>query len=349
MIGISVFVGMETGLEENLYYMHEASRCGIKHLFTSSHIPEARESYKDDLSILLKEANMLGMHVMMDISKKYFDDIQIKQYRIDSLRLDFGFSFQEIAAITQKYDFNVTLNASTLNKEDLEYIIRCGGNLSKINTCHNYYPRKDTGISEELLVERNKVFREYGLKTMAFVPSTHKRRGPIHEGLPTLEKHRSLHPLISTQHLLRLGTDIVFVGDAKASNAELQKLSKIEKDVMMIPIITEKNMSEAEKRLLCFTHTNRTDPGEYVIRSQESRIMKDDTIMPNNNLERYQYCVTIDNREYKRYEGELQILRKTLPRDHRVNVAADARSAGVLIELLKPGERFAFDFMEDEA
>ncbi|MFT9497969.1 phospho-sugar glycosidase domain-containing protein [Anaerosolibacter sp.] len=91
-----------------------------------------------------------------------------------------------------------------------------------------------------------------------------------------------------------------------------------------------------------------TDPGEYVIRSQEAREWKDGKIFAVNTLERYRNCVTIDNEGYKRYEGELQILKKQMEKDDRVNLVAEARNAEVLIDMLKPGEKFAFEIMEDE-
>ncbi|MBB6217361.1 hypothetical protein HNQ80_003480 [Anaerosolibacter carboniphilus] len=349
MIGISVFAGMGTSLEENLQYMQTANRTGIKYLFTSCHIPEARNTSKDELAVILKEASQLGMYIIMDISKSYFEERELEKYPIHSLRLDFGFSTREIAEMTRRFGFNITLNASTLEQEEIEKILEYGGEISKITACHNYYPRRDTGISEQLFVQRNNTLKGYGIKTMAFIPSQFRKRGPIYEGLPTLEKHREMEPSIAAQHLVRLGADIVMIGDAMASEGELKRLGKLRKEIMMIPIKLEKNIGESEKKLLGFIHTNRTDPGEYVIRSQEAREVKDGKIHPRNTLERYKNCVTIDNDGYKRYEGELQILKKEMAKDDRVNVVADASSAEILVHLLQPGEKFVFEIMEDEA
>lgn len=345
MLGISVYAGLDKTLEENIAYLNEANNYGIKKVFTSFHIPEAQGSFKDEAERLLKEVSSLGMKVIADISKGYFDEINIEKYNLESLRLDFGFALKEIAEMTSKYDYNITLNASTLTRENIETIIKYGGDLSKVDACHNFYPRKDTGISEELLISRNKVFKEYGIRTMAFVSSLTGRRGPVYEGLPTLEKHRNINPVISAQHLLRLENDMVFVGDSRASKQELTSLGRIEKDTMLIPIRLKNGLSNIEKELLEKTHTNRTDPGEYVIRSQEARSLKSGIIEPNNTGSREKYCVTIDNERYKRYEGELQMLKKSLPADERVNVVADALTSKLLINILKPGEKFAFIFI----
>jgi len=346
MIGISVYAGLDKTLEENIAYLNEANNYGIKNLFTSFHIPEAQRSFKEDAERLLKEASGLGMKVIADISKGYFKEIDIDKYNIESLRLDFGFDLKEIAEMTFKYDYNITLNASTLTRENIETIIKHGGDLNKVDACHNFYPRRDTGISEELLISRNKVFKEYGIKAMAFIPSLTGRRGPVYEGLPTLEKHRNVNPIISAQHLLRLENDMIFVGDSRASKQELTNLGKIEKDIMLIPIRLKNGIKDVEKELLKKTHTNRTDPGEYVIRSQEARSLKDGSIRPSNTHSREKYCVTIDNERYKRYEGELQILKKSLPEDERVNVVADASASKLLIDILEPGEKFAFIFAD---
>lgn len=346
MIGISLYAGMEKTVEENLLYLNEACEKGIKNIFTSFHIPEANNSYKKEINILLSEARKLDMRVIADVSKGYFNEKEIDKYNFHSLRLDFGFNLKEIAEMTVKYRYNITLNASTLTRKDIETIIKYGGNLERIQACHNFYPREHTGISEELLISRNNVFKEYGIKTMAFVPSLNGKRGPIYEGLPTLEKHRKINPMISAQHLLRLQNDLVFVGDSRASKKELEDLGMIKKDLMLLPVKLEENITKEEEYLLEYSHTNRTDPGEYVIRSQEARNLKRGIIEPNNIDLRNKYCVTIDNSKYERYEGELQILKMSLKKDERVNVVGDASQAGMLIDILKPGEKFAFQFID---
>lgn len=347
MIGISIFSGMENTLDDNIKYLREASKLGINKIFTSLHIPEANENFERESLIVLEEASKLGMDIMADISKKYFERLNLEKYNINSLRLDFGFNNKEISELTNKCKYNITLNASTLSKKDIEEILNYGGNLSKINACHNYYPKKDTGISEELLKDRNNLFKEYGIRIIAFVPSKNKMRGPIYEGLPTLEKHREIDSFISAQHLLKLNVDTVFVGDTQASVEELLRLTKINKKEVIIPIKIHKKILPEEKYLLEQSHTNRMDPGEFSIRSQESRQYKTGKIEANNVIDRYKYCVTIDNENYLRYEGDLQILKQSCIKDDRVNVVADARNASVLIDIIKPGDKFKFELVRD--
>ncbi|MGF7058506.1 MupG family TIM beta-alpha barrel fold protein [Brassicibacter mesophilus] len=343
MLGISVYAGMENSLNENIEYINEARKMGLNTMFTSLHIPETHSKFEEEAIEILTEANRLNMRIIADISKKYYEKLDINKYNIYSLRLDFGFSNKDIAELTRNKDFNITLNASTLDRDDIEDILKYGGNLEKIIACHNYYPKKDTGISEDLFNQRNQLFKEYGLEIIAFISSRNIKRGPIYEGLPTLEKHRNIDPVISAQHLLRLGVDTVLIGDSRASKDELIKLSNINKDILIIPIKPYLNMSSEEKQIIEQVHTNRKDPGEFIIRSQEARHYKKGTIIPNNTIERFKYCVTIDNENYLRYEGDLQIAKKELCKDSRVNVIADASEASVLIDILKPGDKFKLE------
>lgn len=348
MIGISVYAGMDNSIEEIVEYLNKASSFGVETLFTSAHIPETDGNFLKDLKILLEESSKLGFTTIIDISKNYFEKLDMSRYKIDYLRLDYGFTLEEAAKMTNEYDFGITVNATTFTSEDIDNFIKFGGKVEKINACHNFYPRKGTGISEELFIERNKIFQRYGIKTMAFIPSKDGRRGPVYEGLPTLEKHRDALPMVSAQHLFKLGVDFVVIGDAIASDEELKSLTNLEKGVNVIPIKLNDNLSKVELELLNSIHTNRMDPGEYAIRSQESRLIKSGEIVPNNNgLPRNKYSVTIDNKEYKRYEGEFQILKKDLQIDERVNVVGDSRNGSILIDLLEPGEKFKFYIMED--
>lgn len=348
LLGISVYAGMDDSIEEIVEYLNKARKLGMETLFTSAHIPETNENFFQDLKILLEESSRLGFTTIVDISKNYFEKLDLSKYKIDYLRLDYGFTLEESAKMTNKHDLGITVNATTFTPEDIEKFIGFGGKVEKINACHNFYPRKDTGISEELFIERNKVFQKYGIKTMAFIPSQQGRRGPIYEGLPTLEKHRGLLPIVNGQHLLKLGVDFVVIGDAIASDEELKSLASIEENMNIIPIKLNDGLSEVELELLNSVHTNRMDPGEYAIRSQESRILKKDKIVPNNNIApRDKYSVTIDNEKYKRYEGELEILKKDFPVDERINIVGDAGAGSVLIDLLEPGEKFKFYAMGD--
>lgn len=344
MVGISLYTGMGYSLEENLIYLEEASALGIKEVFTSLHIPEADNSVYKEAEEILHKAGKLGMTVTADISKSYMDRMDIKQYDIYALRLDFGFTAEEIAYLTRRAGFRIQINASTISDEYLKLLIQHGAELSNMEVCHNYYPRRDTGLAYGLFMERNSSFRSHRMKIAAFVPLKTQRRGPLYEGLPTLECHRDVEPLISVQHLLHSGVDTVYIGDAFAAEKDMKRLAALRKDVFNIPVKLHEPVPE-ETRVLSGVHTNRMDPGEYVIRSQEARLRRQGHIPPHNTAQRKRYSVTVDNEGYLRYEGELQILRREFAADERVNVVGDASQAALLIDMIGPGD--AFEFVSD--
>lgn len=342
MIGISVYTGMGDSLEKNLSYIEMAHGYGVKTVFTSLHIPEANENVYLETEKILSKTKELGMQGIADISKGFVDKFDLKAYNIYALRLDFGFSIEEVVSYTKKYPFKIQINGSTVSRAYLQELKRMGANFENIEVGHNYYPRRETGISYDLLLERNRVFKEYDLRIMAFIPSRGGKRGPIFEGLPTLECHRDINPIVAAQHLLQADVDLVVIGDAFALEEEIKKLSEINKTIFTLPYKAI-NINEAESKVLAGIHTNRMDPGEHVIRSQEARSKKTLPIINKNSLERKKYSVTIDNEGYLRYEGELQITRKDLLADKRVNVVGDATEAALLIDLIKPGDAFRLD------
>jgi len=344
LIGISAYAGLEFEIKEILDYIKKAYDEGVKVLFTSAHMPEAGGNFEKEFEEILNLCNELDITTIVDISKDYFERLDLEKYKIDYIRLDYGFTLKEAALMTKEQGFGVSVNATTFDKKKIEKFIEYGGKLDRINACHNFYPRRDTGISEELFIEKNQIFKQYGITTMAFIPSNYKRRGPVYEGLPTLEIHRDINPIISYQHLLKLGIDFIVIGDAMASIEELKVLSNIDKDITLLPIKLKGDLSPVELSILNSLHTNRVDPGAYTIRSQESRLIKEGNIAPNNNILREKYSVTIDNQKYNRYEGELQILKKDLNPDPRVNVVGDVSEAEILVESLQPGEKFKFYF-----
>jgi hypothetical protein len=346
MHGISIFPGMGYRLEDNLKYMEEASKRGFTRVFTSLHIPEAGDTLEYEAEAIAEKAASLGMELTADVSKGYMKRMESLGLGIHALRLDFGFSPEEIAELSNSDRYKIQLNASVLDEGSMDMLLSLGLDPQNVEVCHNYYPRRDTGISWEFMKKRNDFFHSIGMKTMAFIPSLSGRRGPLFEGLPTVEAHRVIPPLVSAQHLMKGGTDLVLFGDAIASLEELDSLSGIRQDVARLPIRLLADEAEASA-FLSGIHHNRLDPAEYVIRSEESRTIKKSKVFPVNCINRDAYSVTIDNNGYGRYEGELQIVKKDLPADPRVNVLGSSRDGRLLIDMLGPGDAFEFHILKD--
>ena len=103
-----------------------------------------------------------------------------------------------------------------------------------------------------------------------------------------------------------------------------------------------------QQQLLRHTFTARADEARDAVRAQESRsILKQfgADISPDHTDPRPAGAITIDNRNYRRYMGELQIIRNAQPADPRVNVpAVISQSDQKLIPYITPGRKFSFLF-----
>ena len=341
MIGISIFPGLDRTIEENVEYLDKAFKSGIEYVFTSVHIPNLdRKRVMKEFQIILEETKKRNMKLMVDISKDFYSEFDWDKYSVYALRLDFGFDDEEIVSLSNKY--SIQLNASTISKDWIEKLVSLGLEKEKVTVCHNYYPRNDTGISLELFRERNSFFKEMGFKIMAFVPSQSYKRGPVYEGLPTLEVHRHLHPVAAAQELFHEGTDIVLIGDSMASDRELKGLGSITKGEWLIPVIVYDEAKEKYMSYFSSVHRQRLDPAENAVRSEITTSGNKEMIDIFNTVDRPKGTITLDNRHYGRYSGSLQITKKDLPADYRVNVLGHVCDNGRIVNLIKDGESFRF-------
>ncbi|MCY6369121.1 DUF871 domain-containing protein [Clostridium ganghwense] len=348
--GISIFIGMDYTLEENLKYIEMARTKGFERIFTSLHIPEANyEKVLEDFKEITKLADRLNMKIVADISPRAFSYLNanmnnlkvIADLNIYGIRVDFGFTPEEIATFTKNsYGLKVEINASTITERFLQQFEKYQPNYKMIQACHNYYPKLNSGISVESFKKKNDMLKKYNIEISAFIPSLQNKRGPIYEGLPTLEIHRFMKPEISAKHLYALGIDNVFWGDSIPSQLEIESVGQLSQDILEFKIKLYTNCEIEKKIIFKEYHINRPDSAEDVVRSTDSRMFlkKQDEINPYNNSERKSGVITIDNKEYLRYCGELQICKKDLPQDNRVNVV------GEIID----EEKFLINYIEDE-
>lgn len=357
MFGISVYTNDDFSLESNLAYVEAAARLGYRRVFTSLHLPEVDFRTKwTDMERLCRRVNELGMAMTADISPatmqvagaSVHDLSPFRRLGVAALRIDYGFASEEIAEMSGNgHGLDLVLNASTISAAQLAELEARHTDFSRIGACHNFYPRAYTGLTAKQAANQARILSPYGVKLSSFVPSLRGRRGPIHEGLPTIEKHRTMSPIVSAQFLLHSGlADTVYIGDAYASDEELGQLIGIDPDIIELGIVPEDDISDEERSILFSgIHTNRLDAPDYVIRSSGSRgfAQVEAPLAADRCKERSKYSVTIDNAGYKRYSGELQICLTDIPQDARVNVVGaiwgDSRE---LVELIKGGKKFAF-------
>ncbi|WP_404444505.1 MupG family TIM beta-alpha barrel fold protein [Sutcliffiella horikoshii] len=351
MLGISVYLGQQS-LEATKKYIEEMYKAGARTIFTSLHIPE------DDPSIYVTELKQLGelalnekMDLMVDISPSTWQHLGIsmeeagglKKWGVAGIRVDYGFTPEQIAKLAK--NMKVALNASTIDEDFLQDLKDAGLETDQVEAWHNYYPRPETGLEEKWFIERNKWLKEQGLTVMAFIPGD-ILRGPLEEGLPTVEKHRGQSVFAAFLEMTKdFYVDKVCIGDRGIKEATWKQLMMYKEDIILIHC-EHLPLNEEEERTLQIQHRSRMDPSRDVVRSETSRFYaqkRSVCIIPHNQLPRDKGTITIDNNNYGRYAGELQVTRNNLPASEKVNVIGRVVKQDIpLIEMISPGQTFSF-------
>jgi len=359
--GIAAYVGLGHSLVTIYNYLQLAHNYGYTRLFTSLYIPEAdAELVLADFHEFVADAVRLGYSVTADISPQALamlgtnlsDCSSLKKLGLSAIRLDNGFSPKQIASITATSGLDIEINGSTITPALLHQIYTANADLTRIRACHNYYPRPETGLSFALFAARCQLLRDYKIPVLAFIPAHSCPRGPIFAGLPTLEKHRLMSSQLAAKELLASQlVDGVLFGDPMVLEDELAAVAALDPSYIELQVTVAADISTAEREILFATHTNRIDPGEWVIRSQEARTICQRVIPARGTTLRPAGAVTIDNQNYLRYMGEMQVVLSALPADHRVNVVAHVIPEEIfLLGYIRPGGTFRLkEFIEHES
>jgi len=339
---IGVYPNPDANFEEINNYLKLAAFYGIKEIFTSLHLPELNFNVQlEYLRNLLSIAGLNNMSVCVDVGGETLDKIfsdptlisMIRDLKIASIRLDCYYDWPQIRKVVEELNIvGFVLNASVLNHNEVIAIVNnlhhYGENIN-ITACHNYYVRNETGLSESYFIKQNEIFTDLGIEITACIRSFHTMRGPLNEGLPTLEKHRTCSFEQSCLEMAYLyGVDRIMIGDPFSSSEELALMSSVIKNEPFEIQIEVNDLSNIEKKTLFGkVHYCRRDNGAFSLRLESSRKMATyaSYIEPHNSIFRNKYSVTIDNEKYLRYSGEIQILTEDLPEDERVNVVGIIR------------------------
>lgn len=356
--GISLYPGLHGAAEEHMKLLEKAADAGISRVFTSLHIPEAdTAALRRELRALLQTARRRGLDVVADVSPQTAailgaDSLQPQQLvelGITTARLDYGFDVRKTALFSRV--MSVQLNASTVQPEYIDALRDAGAEFSRIDCLHNFYPRPHTGLSEAFFTAQTARLQREGLSVGAFIPSQHGRRGPLFEGLPTLEDHRRLDVSLTARHLAALGVQSAFIGDAQPSDAELEALAAAGREEKGVVVLKARLCSREPwiRDFLSYTFTSRLDPSRDMIRTQESRshasgsIVRDEAC-PRRGLRRGD--VTIDTDMYLRYRGEMAIMMADAEDDDKTMIAAQILpEERFLLKYITPGRRFRLEFV----
>ena len=354
-LGVAFFTGMEQSVEQNIEYLRLAANQGYQRLFTSLHIPEADcRSLVVDCRKVLNVAKRLGFTVTADISPRTWDLLsltphELGEWGIDAMRIDYGFSPEQICRLSRDSGLQIELNASAMTEEELEKILATGVEQRTLCAGHNYYPRPETGLGFDLFVRRSRQFHRVGIPVSAFVPGQLHLRGPVCAGLPTLETHRRLGAVDAARQLWATGLiDTILFGDPLVPAADLAAVAALPRNIpepIRLRIETFALVATERRIVELPCHTNRNDAAGVLVRSQQSRESASVPILPRSDLRaRQRGDVTIDNSRYGRYAGELQIVLQDLPADEKVNVVGRVAATDLsLLDCIFPGRAFTFE------
>ncbi len=267
-MGYSVYLSNFESQKERLSSLYKEG----SYVFTSFHISEEYDStYGERAETMCRCLTDMGYGIIADVSKK-----TLKMFRTDNLiafakkmnlsvlRIDYGFDEEEISILAKQMP--LCINASTLTAQAAGRILKV---TTKLYAMHNFYPRPETGLDEEQFRERNRMLKEKGIKVLAFIPGNCQKRGPIFQGLPTLESHRAAAPYAAFLDLmLNYKTDGVFIGDGVIDSVQSGLIEKYRKDrIISVPV----SLNTKAKALYGQEFTIRADSPRWIMRLQESR------------------------------------------------------------------------------
>ncbi|MBD8063218.1 MupG family TIM beta-alpha barrel fold protein [Oceanitalea stevensii] len=322
---------------------------GFTMLFGSLHVPEEPDGdFRARMQRVGSLAQDAGLGLVVDISGPSLAAVGLdvttagtmREWGVSALRVDYGLSDEEIVALSRSIP--IWFNASTATAGDFERLVGMGLRTEGIGISHNFYPKPWTGLSDEFLDAQTRMFHDLGFTVQAWVPGDGLRRIPLGFGLPTLERHRDVHPVAAALDLRRAGIDDIFVGDPSLSERTRRawRAWALE-DVVELEAELTAPVPQAVAERLAVLDRNRTDDAAAMVRLEGARgALADVTIPAGPTVGRALGSVTVDNDAAGRYKGEIAIQRRDLPADATVNVVGHVVAQDHdLLSRIAPGQR----------
>jgi len=148
------------------------------------------------------------------------------------------------------------------------------------------------------------------------------RRGPLGEGLPTVEAHRNVQPLFQAVAVVDAGVDDVYVGDPALTEHSWSRLgSFVRDDVVALDGVAARGVHTSVFAALAVPDRDRPDAAEATIRLEHSRERLAGLPLPEvGGQPRPARSVTVQLASAGRYCGEVAIVLRESPIDDRVAV-----------------------------
>lgn len=355
-LGVSVYPD-HSDAEKDKTYLKKASECGFSRIFMSMlEVTEGKEVVKEKFKSLIAFAKELGYETILDVAPNIFDELQISyddltffyETGADGIRLDAGFDGNKEAKLTfNPFDLAIELNMSN-DVAYLDNILTYEANVPFLYGCHNFYPQEGTALPYDFFERCSIRFKKHGIRTAAFINSQVGEIGPwdVNDGLPTLEMHRHLPVDIQTKHLFATGLiDDVIIGNAYASDEELELLGSLNRYQLELAIEFTKDVSAIEKEItLKEQHFRRGDITDQVVRSTEVRKKYKNKANPaHDNVHTFQIGdVVIGNDAFGKYKNELQIVLQPHSDERKNKVGKITEKELLLLAFVKPWTKFRF-------
>ncbi|MBO0422903.1 PTS-associated protein [Enterococcus plantarum] len=355
-LGISVYPD-HSDIEKDKAYLKKASECGFSRIFMSMlEVTQGKEVVKETFKSLITYAKELGYETILDVAPSIFDELQISyddltffdETGADGIRLDVGFDGNKEAKLTfNPFDLAIELNMSN-DVAYLDNILTYEANVPFLYGCHNFYPQEGTALPYDFFERCSIRFKKHGIRTAAFINSQVGEIGPwdVNDGLPTLEMHRHLPVDIQTKHLFATGLiDDVIIGNAYASDEELELLGSLNRYQLELAIEFTKDVSAIEKEItLKEQHFRRGDITDQVVRSTEVRKKyKNEANPAHDNVQTFQIGdVVIGNDAFGKYKNELQIVLQPHSDERKNKVGKITEKELLLLAFVKPWTKFRF-------
>lgn len=357
-LGISVYPEHSTP-EKDEAYLKLAEKYGFTQLFTCFlSVNKSPDETEREFGAFISKAHEHGFSVAVDTNPHVFEHLGASAYdlspfarmAVDTVRLDGHLGDEGDIAITHNpYGIKVQFNASSSLPLDL--LVERGADPDNMCVCHNFFPEKLTGLSEARFMELSERYHNLGLRTAAFVSSREENTfGPwnVYDGLPTCEADRMRPIDLQLRHLLATGLiDDVLIGNAYASESELDVLEKTDRTKVTFRIVLDPGATKIElDDLKNHYHTTRTDASEWMLRSSWPRLDYVNTSIPARPtgscvIPRGSVLVVNDNLAH--YRGEVEVALRDFEDDGTRNIVGSIPPEELfLLDYVKPEHAFGF-------
>ena len=293
-LGISLYPERST-FEQDVAYLEKAAKLGFDLLFIALLGAGDRQQTIDRYKPLLAKAKELGFEIEADVNPMMFERMGINasffhgpldlsfftELQVDILRLDLGLNDMEEAFLSKNKE-GIKICVNGCNTQDhVGHVLAAGGDRDMILGCHNYYPHRYTGVSLEHFEKGSAPMVKHNLRLQSFVTSQNPEAfgpWPVTEGLPTLEMHRDWPIEIQVGHYVMMGyVNDIIIANAYATDAELEAMAAANSTKIMFHMTPVEGLPESMKKRLRMNLSVRGDSGEWIIRTLESRMLREAT------------------------------------------------------------------------